>query len=97
MHFTTWRGDQGRPTNTTSSTPRNSSLRKALYFPALTPLRHNRRIGVFAERLAAAGKSKMSIIGAVMRKLVHYACAVLTSGRPFESEAPVSGQIDSRA
>lgn len=69
----------------------NSGLRKALYFPALTALRYNRRIGEFAERLAAAGKSKMSIIGAVMRKLVHYAFGVLKSGEPFRAEALAPG------
>jgi transposase len=71
----------------------NSNLRKALYFPALTALRYNPRIVVFAKRLEAAGKSKMSIIGAVMRKLVHYAFGVLKSGRPFDSGAVASEPV----
>ena len=38
----------------------------------------------FAERLRAAGKSKMLIIGAVMRKLVHIAYGVRKHRRPFD-------------
>jgi transposase len=71
----------------------NSNLRKALYFPAITALRYNQPIVVFAKRLEAAGKSKMSIIGAVMRKLVHYAFGVLKSGRPFDSGTVVSESV----
>lgn len=37
----------------------------------------------FRERLAAAGKPPMVILGAMMRKLVHVAYGVLKSGKPF--------------
>lgn len=60
-----------------------SRLRKALYFPALAALRANPVIRQFAARLRTAGKPKMVIVGAVMRKLIHIAFGVLRSGRAF--------------
>jgi len=61
-----------------------SRLRKALYFPALTALRCNPLIQHFAARLRTAGKPKMVIVAAVMRKLPHIIYGVLRSGRTFE-------------
>ena len=58
-------------------------LRKALYFPALTALRCNPAIRALAARLRAAGKPKMVIVGAAMRKLIHVAYGVLKSGHGF--------------
>jgi transposase len=49
----------------------SSRLRLALYFPALSAIRHNPPLVAFAARLAAAGKHKMVIVAAVMRKLLH--------------------------
>lgn len=60
-----------------------SRLRKALYFPALAALRANPVIRQFAQRLRTAGKPKMVIVAAVMRKLIHIAFGVLRSGRAF--------------
>jgi len=59
-------------------------LRKALYFPALTAIRHNRPLQRFAARLRAAGKPKMVIVAAVMRKLMHQIFGVLRSRRRFD-------------
>lgn len=59
-------------------------LRKALYFPALTAIRHNRPLQRFAARLRAAGKPKMVIVAAVMRKLIHQIFGVLRSRRRFD-------------
>ncbi len=59
-------------------------LRRAIYFPALSALRCNPAIHALAERLRAAGKSKMTVVGAAMRKLVHIAFGVLKSGKPFD-------------
>jgi transposase len=59
-------------------------LRKALYFPALTAIRHNRPLHRFAARLRAAGKPKMVIVAAVMRKLMHQIYGVLHSGCRFD-------------
>src|SRR5262245_14948241 len=59
-------------------------LRKALYFPALVAIRHNRPLRRFAARLRAAGKPKMVIVTAVMRKLMHQIYGVLHSGRRYD-------------
>lgn len=61
-----------------------SRLRKALYFPAVTALRCNPTIRAVRERLHAAGKPTMVIIGAAMRKLIHLAYGVLKSGKAYE-------------
>jgi transposase len=62
----------------------NARLRKALYFPAITALRCSPFFQQWAEGLRRRGKSKMSIICAVMRKLVHLVYGVLKSGQPFD-------------
>lgn len=54
-------------------------LRKSLYFPALTALRFNPIIKSFGLRLSSQGKSKMLVVGAAMRKLLHLAYGVLKS------------------
>ncbi len=58
-------------------------LRNALYFPALVAQRHNPILHTFAQRLLAAGKSKMQVVAAVMRKLLHLVFGILKSGQPF--------------
>jgi transposase len=60
-----------------------AALRKALFFPAMVAIRHNPAIQVFSQRLSAAGKCKMVIIGAAMRKLVHIIYGVLKNKTPF--------------
>jgi transposase len=65
----------------------NSRLRQALYFPAITALlRCSRFFQQWSDGLRQRGKSKMAVIGAVMRKLIHVAYGVLKSGRPFDPE-----------
>jgi transposase len=64
----------------------NARLRKALYFPAITALRCSPFFQAWAEGLRHRGKSKMSVIRAAMRKLVHLAYGVLKTGRPFDPE-----------
>jgi len=64
----------------------NARLRKALYFPAVTAIRCSPFFQSWAEGLRQRGKSKMAVIGAVMRKLVHLAYGVLKTGRPFDPE-----------
>jgi len=63
----------------------NGRLRKALYFPAMNAVRFNPVLQAMAARLAASGKSKMAILGAAMRRLVHLAFGVLKSGKPFDA------------
>ena len=62
----------------------NARLRKALFLPAMVAKRHNPIVRSFCARLAANGKSKMAIVGAAMRKLIHIAFGVLKTGRPFD-------------
>jgi len=62
----------------------NARLRKALYMPAIVALRFNPILRGFADRLAAAGKHKRLVIGAVMRKLLVLAYGVLRSGKRFD-------------
>jgi transposase len=64
----------------------NARLRKALYFPAVTALRCSPFFQAWAEGLRQRGKSKMAVIGAAMRKLVHLAYGVLKTGKPFDPE-----------
>jgi len=58
-------------------------LRKALYMPAMVAITKTAWGRAFKDRLAAAGKPPMVIIGAMMRKLVHVAFGVLKSRSPF--------------
>lgn len=58
----------------------NASLRTALYFP----MRYNPLLRRFANRLRERRKSNMTIITAVMRKLLTLAYGVLKSGRLFD-------------
>ena len=64
----------------------NARLRRALYFPAITALRCSPFFQEWAEGLRKRGKSKMSVICAVMRKLVHVAYGVLKSGTEFDPQ-----------
>ncbi len=63
-----------------------ASVRTALYFPALTAMRHNPVIIKFVERLKARGKQSMVIVAAVMRKLLHIAYGVLKNKTAFDPE-----------
>lgn len=72
----------------------NAVLRAQLYMPALVALRHNPIIQAMQQRLQQAGKAKMVIVVAAMRKLLHLVFGVLKSGRPFDPAlalAPSSG------
>lgn len=67
----------------------NTKLRKALYMPAVVTMRCTEWGRVFAQRLGAAGKPKMVIIGALMRKLVQIAFAILRTGKAFDMKLHV--------
>jgi transposase len=64
----------------------NARLRKALYFPAITALRCSPFMQQWANGLRERGKSKLSVVGAVMRKLLHLAYGVLKTNQPFDPE-----------
>src|SRR5919202_47269 len=54
-----------------------AGMRAALYWPAITAMTRCPAMKAFADGLAARGKPKKVIIGAVMRKLVHICYGVL--------------------
>ncbi|UCV27864.1 IS110 family RNA-guided transposase [Ferribacterium limneticum] len=62
----------------------HARLRKILYFPAMSAMRYNPAAKAIAERLKASGKTGKVVIGAVMRKMIHWMFGVLKSGRPFD-------------
>ena len=53
--------------------------------PSLVALRYNPIIVEMKRRLTEAGKPKMLIVGAAMRKLIHIIYGVLKHGKPFDS------------
>ncbi len=61
-----------------------AGIRGALYWPAITAMRRCAGCKAYAERLAARGKAKKVIIGAVMRKLVHIIYGVLKHRTPYD-------------
>jgi transposase len=61
-----------------------ASVRAALYWPAITAMRRSEAFAAFPARLAARGKAKGVIIGAVMRKLLHVVYGVLKHKAPFD-------------
>lgn len=64
----------------------HARLRKLLYLPAMSALRCNPAAQALAKRLKAAGKPGKLILGAIMRKLVHWMFGVLKSNRPFDPQ-----------
>src|SRR3990170_1639550 len=52
---------------------------------AFVALRYNPIIVEMKRRLTEAGKPKMLIVGAAMRKLIHIIYGVLKHGKPFDS------------
>lgn len=67
-------------------------LRKALFYPALSALRHNPLIQEFGRRLRGKGKQKMVVVGAAMSKLLQIAYGVLKSGQKFMATPSLSSQ-----
>lgn len=63
----------------------DAELRWLLYMAALS-CRRNSNIQAFVDRLARKGKSKMLILGALMRKLAHAAYGVLKYQQPFDAD-----------
>jgi transposase len=64
----------------------NARVRKALFFPALVAKRYNPIVRAFCLRLTSTGKTKMEVVGAAMRKLIHIAFGVLKSGKHFDPD-----------
>jgi transposase len=68
----------------------NAHLRHAFYMPALSAMRCNPLIRRLVERLTARGKAKMTIVAAVMHKLLRLAYGVLKTDRPFDPDFAAS-------
>ena len=73
----------------------NSRFRTALFMPALAAMVHNPIVQDLVQRLQEKGKNRMTIVGAVMRKLVHLAYGVLKTGKPFDPDYLVNVQVTS--
>lgn len=63
-----------------------SRIRAVLYMAAVVATRHNPHVKAVYDRLLAHGKSKMSALGAAMRKLVHLCFGVLKTRKPYQSD-----------
>lgn len=63
-----------------------SRLRSCFFMPALVALRYNPIIVALKQRLTKAGKAKMAIVGAAMRKLIHIIYGVLKNKQPFQAD-----------
>ena len=63
-----------------------SHVRAVLYMAAITATRCNPHVKALYERLLARGKSKMSALGAAMRKLVHLCFGVIKTRKPYEPD-----------
>ena len=61
-------------------------LRKLLYLPAMSALKHNSVIKAFGDRLKEKQKNGKVIVVAAMRKLLHMIYGILKSGKPFNAE-----------
>lgn len=62
-----------------------SALRRALYMPSVVACRYNPDVNALYERLLKAGKTKMSALGAAMRKMAHLAFGVLKNRQTYRA------------
>jgi transposase len=60
-------------------------VRAVLYMAAIVGTQHNPHIKALYQRLQERGKTKMSALGAAMRKLVHLCFGVLKTRQPYQS------------
>lgn len=59
-------------------------LRKILFFPAMTLMRHSSPLSLFIERMRLKGKKGKVIVTAVMRKILHIIFGVLKTQTIFQ-------------
>ena len=64
----------------------NSRVRHALYMAAMTAIRGQNDLQCCYQRLVAKGKSHMSALGAIMRKMLCLLRALLISGNPYQRQ-----------
>lgn len=60
-------------------------VRAVLYMAAIVGTQHNPHIKALYQRLQQRGKTKMSALGAAMRKLVHLSFGVLKTRQPYQA------------
>ena len=63
-------------------------IRAVLYMAAVVAKRCNPHVKAVYERLLGRGKSKMSALGAAMRKLVHLCFGVIKTQKPYQQSYP---------
>lgn len=61
-------------------------IRAVLYMAAVVATRYNPHVKAVYERLLSRGKSKMSALGAAMRKLVHLCFGVIKTQKPYQHD-----------
>lgn len=61
-------------------------IRATLYMAAIVATRYNPHVKAVYARLLARGKSKMSALGAAMRKLVHLCFGVIKNRQPYQRD-----------
>jgi transposase len=61
-------------------------IRAVLYMAAVVATRYNPHVKAVYERLLARGKTKMSALGAAMRKLVHLCFGVIKTQKPYQHD-----------
>ena len=67
----------------------NAQIRKSFFMPALVAMKYNPVLIEMKSRLLKAGKPKMLIVGAAMRKLIHIIYGVLKNDQPFDADFQV--------
>lgn len=72
----------GRPRLSKAGPPR---VRAVLYMASIVGTQHNPHIKALYQRLQERGKTKMSALGAAMRKLVHLCFGVLKTRQPYQA------------
>lgn len=73
---------QGRPRLSKAGPAR---IRAVLYMAAIVGTQHNPHVKALYQRLQHRGKTKMSALGAAMRKLVHLCFGVLKTRQPYQA------------
>lgn len=63
-------------------------IRAVLYMASVVATRCNPHVKAVYDRLLARGKSKMSALGAAMRKLVHLCFGVIKNQKPYQHDYP---------
>ena len=61
-------------------------VRAVLFMAAIVAKQYNPHVKALYDKLIAKGKSKMSALGAAMRKLVHLCFGVLKTQRPYQAD-----------